>query len=122
MSLPMAKDDTHESDDWLETVLRAEAARDAEAYLADDGFSARVLGLLPPPAGLPAWRRPAVALLWLIAAGAAAALLPDLFYDVFRGLVATVVAQPLTLSRIAVALTMLGAIAWSSIIYAMREE
>jgi hypothetical protein len=118
----MAKELTHESDDWLEPVLRIEAADRAEAYLADEGFTARVLERLPPPARLPAWRRPVVVLLWLVAGGAAATMLPDLFYDVFRGLVATVVAQPLTLSRIGVALTMLGAVAWSSIAYAMREE
>ena|SRR5437764_15454669 len=118
----MAVEHTHESDDWLEQALRTEAAGHAEAYFADDGFTARVLERLPQRAALPAWRRPVVALLWLVAAGAAAATLPDLFYDLFRGLVATIVGQPLTLPRIAVALTMLGALAWSSIVYAMREE
>ena len=113
---------TPPSEDWLEQALRADAVERSSVYLADDGFTARVLEHLPPPAALPAWRRPVVVLLWLIAAGALAAALPELFYDVFRSMVATVVAQPLTLPRIAVALTMLGAVAWSGIVYAMRED
>ena len=117
----MTVDRTQTSDDWLEDALRADAGR-ADAYLADDGFTARVLERLPQSAALPAWRRPVLVVLWLIAAGAAAVALPELFYDVFRGLVAAVVAQPLTLPRIAMALTVLGAVAWSSIVYALREE
>jgi hypothetical protein len=118
----MAAERTPGTDDWLEEALRADATAHAGAYLADDGFTARVLERLPQPAALPAWRRPIVVLLWLVAAGAAAAALPELFYDVFRGLMATVVSQPITLPRIALALTMLGAVAWSTIVYAMREE
>jgi len=109
-------------EDWLDEALRAEGREHVATYLADDGFTARVLERLPRPAALPAWRRPVVALLWLVAAVVGVAAAPDLFYDVFRSLVATVVAQPLTLSRIAVVLFMLGAIAWSTIVYAMRED
>jgi hypothetical protein len=109
------------SDDWLDRALRAEAA-EAVGYLADDGFTARVLAELPQHATLPAWRRPIVALLWLVAAAGAVVALPDMFYEVFRSLVAVAVAQPLTLPRIAVALTVLGAMAWSSIVLAMRQE
>ncbi|HTS22608.1 MAG TPA: hypothetical protein VMN79_12465 [Casimicrobiaceae bacterium] len=118
----MAADRMQPDDDWLERTLRTDGAERSAEYLADDGFTARVLERLPHPAALPAWRRPVVALLWLVAVAAAATALPDLFYNVFRGLVATVVAQPLTLPRIAVALTVLGAVAWSTIVIAMREE
>ena len=113
--------DVKSSGDWLEQALRTEVVEHS-AYVADDGFTARVLERLPQPAALPAWRRPVVALLWLILAGAVAAALPGLFYDVFRGLVATVVAQPLRLPQVVIGLAMLGALAWSSIVYAMREE
>ena len=109
-------------DDWLDQALRADAREHASAYLADDGFTDRLLDRLPRPAALPAWRRPVVLLLWIIAAVGTAAALPGLFYDVFHGLVAAVVAQPLTLPRIAVMLAMLGAVAWSTIVYAMRED
>jgi hypothetical protein len=107
---------------WLEQALKADAREQAAAYIADDGFTATVMARLPAPATLPAWRRPVLALLWLIAGGAVAVALPDLFYDVFRSLVAMVVGQPLTLSRIAVVLTLLGAATWSTIVYAMRAE
>jgi hypothetical protein len=107
---------------WLEQALKADAREHAAAYLADDGFTAAVMARLPAPATLPAWRRPVLVLLWLIAGGAVAAALPDLFYDVFRGLVAIVVGQPLTLSRIAVVLMLLGVTTWSTIVYAMRTE
>jgi hypothetical protein len=112
----------NETEDWMERTLRAEATEHAAAYLPDDGFTARVLARLPPPAALPAWRRPVVLMLWLLAAGAGAVAMPDLAYGAFRALVATVVAQPLTLPRIAVGLGVLGALAWSTIVYAMREE
>ncbi|HEY2967457.1 MAG TPA: hypothetical protein VGK75_03730 [Casimicrobiaceae bacterium] len=107
---------------WLEQALKADAREHAAAYVADDGFTAKVMAQLPAAATLPAWRRPVLALLWLIAGSAVAVALPELFYDVFRGLVAMVVGQPLTLSRIAVVVIVLGATMWSTIVYAMRAE
>jgi hypothetical protein len=107
---------------WLEQALKADAREHAATYIADDGFTAAVIARLPVLATLPAWRRPVIALLWLIAGGAVVAALPDLFYDVFRSLVAMVVGQPLTLSRIAVVLTLLAAATWSTLVYAMRAE
>jgi hypothetical protein len=112
----------HADDGWLEQALKDDAREYAAAYIADDGFTAKVMARLPAPATLPAWRRPVLALLWLIAGSAVAVALPDLFYDVFRSLVAMVVGQPLTLSRIAVAIVLLGATTWSTIVYAMRAE
>jgi hypothetical protein len=115
--------DTNDADDgWLEQALVADAREYAAGYVADDGFTAAVVARLPVPVTLPAWRRPVVVLLWLITGGAVATALPDLFYDVFRGLAALVVGQPLTWSRIAVALTLLVATLWSTIVYAMRAE
>src|SRR5262249_18343500 len=73
----------HWGDECLEQALRVDAREHATAYLEDEGFTARLLEQLPRPAALPAWRRPVVALLWLIAAVGAAAALPGLFYDVF---------------------------------------
>lgn len=118
----MQENPTQGSDEWLEAALRADAGNHAASYVTDDGFTARVLERLPQPAALPVWRRPVVALLWVIAGSAAAAALPELFYDVFRGLVATLFGQPLTLSRIAVAVAVLGAFTWSTLLYALREE
>lgn len=116
--------DRAETDDgWLEQALKADAQAHAAAYVADDGFTAKVLSRLPAPAVLPAWRRPVVTLLWLIAGGAVVALLPDLFYALFGGLVALLVGQPmLTWSHLAVALMLLGAATWSTLVYAMLAE
>jgi hypothetical protein len=116
----MAMDPTDSDDLWLEQALTADAQ--ATAYVADDGFTATVLSRLPAPATLPAWRRPVVVLLWLMAAGAVAALLPDLFYALFRGISALIVGQQFTLSQIAVALLLVSATTWSTIVYAMRAE
>lgn len=109
-------------DGWLEQALKSDARAHAAGYVADDGFTAKVMRRLPPPVTLPAWRRPVVAMLWLITAGAVVALLPDLFYTVFRDLAALIVGQPLTWSQIAVALLLVGATLWSTIIYAVRVE
>ena len=118
----MGMNQTDANLDWIERALKADAGEHAAVYIADDGFTSGVLARLPAPAVLPAWRGPVLAVLWLIAAAAVVVALPDLFYDVFRGLVAIVVAQPLTWSRIAAALLLLGATTWSATVYAMRAE
>jgi hypothetical protein len=119
----MDTDRADTDDGRLEQALKADAQAYAAAYIADDGFTAKVLARLPAPAVLPAWRRPVVALLWLIAAGGVVVLLPDLFYALFGGLVALLVGQPmLTWSHLAVALMLFCAATWSTLVYAMRAE
>ncbi len=116
----MDTDRAPSDDGWLEQALKADAQ--GAAYVADDGFTASVMARLPRPATLPAWRRPVLAVLWLIAGGAVLALLPDLFYSLFQGLVGLFVAQPLTWSNLAVALLLLSGVTWSALLYAMRAE
>jgi len=111
-----------DADLWIEQALKSAASEHAAVYIADDGFTSAVMTRLPAPALLPAWRRPALALLWAIAVAAIIVALPDLFYDVFRSLAATVVGQPLTWSRIAAGVLLLGATTWGTIVYAMRTE
>lgn len=120
----MTMDTTHtDSDDgWLEQALRADAREHASAYVADDGFTSAVVARLPAAVALPAWRRPVVVLLGIIAGGAVAALLPDLFYALFRDLAALLVGQSLSWSNILAALLLLGATTWSTLVYAMRAE
>jgi ferric-dicitrate binding protein FerR (iron transport regulator) len=118
----MATDRTSTSDDWLERALAADAAEHAAAYLADDGFTARVLVGLPRPATLPAWRRPVVVLLWLAVAVAGIAALPVWFDAAFRGAAALLVGHRLGLSDVAIILTTLGAATWSALIYVARAE
>jgi hypothetical protein len=118
----MTTERTHAGDDWLESALHADARDHAATYLADDGFTARVLAGLPQPATLPAWRRPVVALLWLAVVIAGVAMLPAWFDDVFRGVAALVVGHRFGLADVAAILTLLGGATWSTLLYAARAE
>jgi hypothetical protein len=115
-------DRTNAGDDWLEQVLRTDARDQSADYLADDGFTARVLASLPQPALLPAWRRPVVALFWLAVAIAGAAALPTWFDETFRSLAALVAGHRFGLSDVAVIVTILGAATCSALVYAAKTE
>jgi hypothetical protein len=109
-------------DDWLDDMLR-DAGRDHRAdYVADDGFTQRVMAQLPEPATLPAWRRPIVALLWVLAAGAVMFSLPELFEQLFRGAVAVLAGHRLGLADVAMALVLFAGATWTTLIYAARSE
>ncbi len=108
-------------DDWIERVLRDDARGHAQDYLPDDGFTARVMHELPPPATLPAWRKSAVALLWTVAGAAAIAVFPDAFGDVTRE-VYRLFAQPLSLPQVGAAIVALGAAMWSGAAWMLRED
>jgi len=118
----MGTNRTSAGDDWLERALAADAAEHAPAYVADDGFTARVLTRLPQVAALPAWRRPVVALLWLAVAVAGVAALPVWFDSAFRGAAALLVGHRFALTDIALLLTVLCAGTWSALVYAARAE
>lgn len=110
------------SDDWIERAL-VEAGREHKAtYIADDGFTASVVSCLPAPFALPAWRRPAVALLWILGGLAALVSLPGLFDQLFRGVMATLVSHRMGLVDVAMALILLGGAAWSALVYVARTE
>jgi hypothetical protein len=109
-------------EDWLDQALRAQGREHRSSYVADDGFTARVMTALPQPATLPAWRAPAIALLWLCAGVAAAVSLPGLFDDVFRGAVGMFVGHRLGLADIAGVLILLGATTWGALLYAARTD
>ena len=114
--------DPTEPDDWLEQTLRAEGVAHRSAYIADDGFTASVVARLPVAATPPAWRRPAVALLWLGAGIAALMAVPGLFDDTVRGSVAMVVGHRFDVADVAAVLGMLSAAMWASLIYAARAD
>jgi len=108
--------------DWLEQALLAEGLEHRAQNLPDDGFTARVMLALPRAATLPAWRKPVVALLWIMAALAAAVAIPGAFEDVFRGAVAMFVGHRVSLADVAGVLVVLGAATWGTLVYAMRAE
>jgi hypothetical protein len=100
-----------------------DAGREYRAdYLADDGFTQRIMAQLPEPATLPAWRRPVVALLWALGAGAVMLSLPELFEQLFRGAMAVLVGHRLGVPDVAVALFLFGGVAWSTLVYAIRSD
>jgi hypothetical protein len=109
-------------DDWLDDMLR-DAGREYRAdYLADDGFTQRIMGELPEPVTVPAWRRPVVILMWALGLGAVMFSLPGVFEQVFRGAMAVLVGHRLGVPDVAVALLLVGATAWSTLVYAIRSD
>jgi len=109
-------------DEWLDGLLRADAREHAAAYVGDDGFTARVLRALPAPLALPAWRKPAIAVLWGAAGVALAVALPAAAMDVAREAYRLLAAQPVSLSGIAGALVAAGALTFSAAAYALRTS
>jgi hypothetical protein len=114
--------DIDADNDWLDDMLRDAGREHRSDYLADDGFTQRVMTRLPEPATLPAWRRPAVALLWALGIGAVMFSLPGLFEQLFRGAMAALVGHRLGVPDVAVALVLVGGATWSTLIYAMRSD
>jgi hypothetical protein len=114
--------DIDAADDWLDDVLRDAGRVHREEYIADDGFTRSLMAKLPEAVALPAWRRPAVALLWVLAVGGVMVALPGVFEDLFRGAMAVFTGHRLGLPDIAAALVLFGGVAWSTLLYAMRSD
>ncbi len=117
----------HDSDstmdrDWLDGILDADARDARSAYIADDGFTARVMIALPAGLTLPAWRRPAVIALWGVAIAGVSLALPGAAVDVAREVYRLLGAQPVSLSGIGAALLCAGALTWSAAAYALRSS
>jgi hypothetical protein len=113
---------TTRDDDWLEQALRAQGAEHRSAYIDDDGFTRRVLAALPAPATLPAWRKPALIVLWLAAGIAVALMVPGWFESMFRGAVATFVGHRVSLAELGAGLLVMGALTWGALLYAARSD
>jgi len=97
---PLASDGAP-ADDWLERMLVADGGARRDAYIADDGFTARVMTALPAPLSPPAWRRPVVVALWSVAAAGIAVAMPGAVVDVGREAYRLLAAQPVSLSGMA---------------------
>lgn len=110
------------TDDWLERALREDGGDHRAGYLADDGFTARVAAALPPPATLPAWRRPAVALLWAVAAAGVALALPGTVADVAQQVTRILGTHPVSLANIATGVVALALASWAAAAYALHGD
>jgi hypothetical protein len=108
--------------DWLDGLLEADAREERSAYIADAGFTARVMHALPVPPALPAWRKPAVVALWGVALAGIALALPGAALDVAREAYRLLGAQPVSLSGMVGALLLAGTLTWSGAAYALRAS
>ncbi len=113
---------THQpADDWLDAALRADAFDHRGDYLADDGFTARVMSALPVPATLPAWRKRAVIGMWTVASVGIAVALPGAYTDVAREFLRVAVGHPVSLAQIATGIVVLGIGSWTAAVWALRR-
>ena len=106
--------------DWIDGMLLRDSSQAAD-YIADNGFTARVLGQLPAVRALPAWRRPAIMMLWLVAAALAAIALPGMAVEIARATYRLFAALPFSLSSLAFAIVALGAATWTAAAFALKR-
>jgi hypothetical protein len=108
--------------DWLDRLLDADAREERSAYIADQGFTARVMHALPAALTLPAWRKPAVLALWGVALAGISLALPGAALDVAREAYRLLGAHPVSLSGMAGAILFASALSWSAAAYALRAS
>lgn len=107
-------------DDWLDGLLAADATATRDAYIGDDGFTARVMQAIPVARPAPAWRKPAVAALWGAAAAGLALAMPGVLLDVAREGYRFVATQPVSLSGIMGAAVAMVALTGAAAAYSLR--
>ena len=112
---------TGPADDWLDAALRTDAREHRGAYLADDGFTARVMAKLPAPATLPAWRKRAVVGMWAVASVGIAVALPGAYTDIAREFLRVAVGHPVSLAQIATGVVVLAIGSWTAAVWALRR-
>ena len=111
------------SDDWLDALLRADGREHRADYLDDNGFTARVMAALPAsPAALPAWRKPALAVLWAVAGIGIALALPATASDVAHEITRAIFAQRVSVAGIGAAFVVLVASAWTAAAVVLRND
>ena len=122
-AIPNASDSPDPSADWMDRLLRFDAAEHSGDYIDDAGFTARVMHKLPlVTSALPAWRRPAVAALWVVAGVLLAVALPGVAFDVARAAYKLFAARPFALSTVAFMVVAFGAASWTAAAVALRRD
>ena len=109
-------------DDWLEAALEADGEAHRALYLDDGGFTARVMAALPAPVALPAWRGPALTLLWALAGLGLALALPAVVVDFARDVMRVFVGQSVSLSGMGAALVALAVATWAAAAFGLRDD
>ena len=108
--------------DWLDGVLARDVREHVADYIADGGFTAKVMERLPAPVALPAWRKPVVIALWLVAGVLLASMLPQAMQDLAREAVRVIAAKPVTLSMLGMLLAGVGVVTWTGAALALRRD
>ncbi len=109
--------------DWLDGALRA-----SREPVDDDGFTMRVMDALPAaavalqPSRVPAWRRPVVSLLWVLALIGAAVSLPGVLQDVARSGYRLATAYPVSVGELVVAVAAAALVVWTATALALRRQ
>lgn len=112
-------------DAWLDQLLVDDAQVHRDAYVADAGFTARVMNELPAPAAtlaLPRWRKPAVAALWATAGLGIAYALPGVVTDVAREAFRVFAARPFALSELAAVAVLIGLATYAGAAMTLRRD
>jgi hypothetical protein len=112
---------TDVGDDWVDSALRRDGVRHRADYLDDGGFTARVMAKLPPPATLPAWRKPVLTFIWAAAGIGVALALPGTATDVVHEIV-RVFMHPVSTAQIVAGVAMLGAATWAAAAFALKHD
>ena len=107
-------------DDWLDSLLADDARATRDAYIADDGFAARVMQAVALRPAVPAWRKPVVAMLWGTAAVALAVAMPGTLLDVAREGYRFLATQPVSLAGLAGAAVAMFTLSGAAAAYALR--
>jgi hypothetical protein len=121
MSERSASSEKDAPSDWIDRVLADDARGDAQSYIDDAGFTSKVMDQLPAPATLPAWRKPAVTLLWAAAGLGLAFTLPDAALDVARQAFKLFSAKPFSLTEVFAVIAIAGAGMWTTAIFAWKR-
>jgi hypothetical protein len=108
--------------DWVDALLVHDGAEHRAEYIGDDGFTAALMQKLPAPVTVPAWRRPIVATLWLVAAAFLATMLPGTALDVAREVFRIFAAIPFSLSTLAFGIVAVGVAMWTATALALRRD
>ena len=109
-------------EDWIESLLRADARRGEADYVDDDGFTARVMAAIPAPVALPAWRKPLLAGVWATAGIGLATMLPAAMREAAQDALQFIASQHFSLSDIGVVLLAIAGASWAGTLYALRQE
>ncbi len=107
-------------DDWLDGLLASDARATRDAYIPDDGFTAKVMHAIPVRPAVPAWRKPAVAVLWGTAAAALAVAMPGTLVEIAREGYRFFATQPVSLAGLAGVAVAMVTLSGAAAAYALR--